>query len=257
MLEVQPFMRQRQQQPQVQPQAQGVRRRLVGVINTLGGMRLAPGEWLLDTGAEDHLTFTPEDVEGLKPVREGEGVVFEVADGRTVSSIGEGRAVFASFRGQTELSVPVHVVPDLQHRLFSVKALKRSFPDKVVEVVLSADCSYIAIDGIPAVDVFEENGMYIVLAQPDAEWNRALSLHRFPKEKLDTLHRRMGHASLTRFDRPFFDDLVHSEPTCPEESLHPESKVCEPPYLHPHTPLVPAAIDVELRVTRLSCPLAA
>ncbi|EFJ44688.1 hypothetical protein VOLCADRAFT_106282 [Volvox carteri f. nagariensis] len=84
-----PFMRQRQQQPQVQPQAQGVRRRLVGVINTLGGMRLAPGEWLLDIGAEDHLTFTPEDVEGLKPVREGEGVVFEVADGRTVSSIEE------------------------------------------------------------------------------------------------------------------------------------------------------------------------
>ncbi|EFJ39415.1 hypothetical protein VOLCADRAFT_101003 [Volvox carteri f. nagariensis] len=144
-----PYMCQRQQQQQMQLQAQGIRRRLVGVINTLGGTRLAPGEWLLDTGAEDQLTFMPEDAEDLTPVREGEGVVFEVADGRTVSSIGEGRALFTSIRGWTELSVSVHVVPDLQHRLFSVKALKRAFPDKEVEVILSTDHPHIAIDGIP------------------------------------------------------------------------------------------------------------
>ncbi|EFJ45180.1 hypothetical protein VOLCADRAFT_94625, partial [Volvox carteri f. nagariensis] len=107
----QPDMRQpqqRQQQPQAQPQAQGMRRRLVGVINTFGRAKLAPGKWLLDTGAEDHLTFTPEDVEDLTPEEAGSGasdfsihvrMLVRTADFFLFSAGGEG--------GRREEQVPV------------------------------------------------------------------------------------------------------------------------------------------------------
>ena len=56
-----------------------------------------------------------------------------------------------------------HVVPGIGMNLFSVKALKRTFGN--VTTVLDGDRSYIAINGEPALQMYEREGMYFVQAR--------------------------------------------------------------------------------------------
>lgn len=158
--------RQNQQPAQQQRQApaQQQRRHFIAAINPVAeNMRTRPGEWLVDTGAEAHVTTSSMNLKTFTPVGGSTETLFRMPDHRLVRPAGMGSLCFSSSKYEVDVTIQkVHVVPEVKISLFSVKALSRELGVPVRADLTVGGDSCIEIDGIPALEVFERDGMFFV-----------------------------------------------------------------------------------------------
>ncbi|GLI67090.1 hypothetical protein VaNZ11_011292 [Volvox africanus] len=155
---------QQQAQPPVQRQVPGQYRHLIALINSfLLGLQMAPGEWVVDTGVEAHVTTSSNNLVAFTPVEAACDTIFCMPDQRLVRPSGIGMVTFSSVRYNTDLTVQqMHVVPDVHINLFSVKALQRELKLPVCAILSTDSESYIEIGGEPAIEVYSRDGMFFI-----------------------------------------------------------------------------------------------
>ncbi len=140
---VQPVQQQRQalaqQQRQAPAQQQQQRRHFIAAINTFtGGVKMEKYEWMVDTGAEAHVTSSEDNLLSFEAIKGTCETVFHMPDQRVVRPVGVGSIAFISEKYRSDLVIKeVHVVPNLPN-LLSVKALSRAMGVPVTAVLLRA-----------------------------------------------------------------------------------------------------------------------
>ncbi|GIL60632.1 hypothetical protein Vafri_15174 [Volvox africanus] len=262
---VAPPQQQPQRQPQQQPQQQRPRN-LVAAVHCTSIKKPGPGEWLLDTGAEVHLTGDVTRVTDYQPLTWRDRILIVLPDGSKLPARGTGKVFFQSQKYMTSVELQrVYVVPGLGNNLFSIKALKRAI-DGGVDAILVENSPHISVNGEPGLEVFEREGMYYlrdsnprhqkdlpyevpvqpsILAVNAMEGSSGdLSLGRRPeiaeaeckdRDEARLFHRAMGHCSYSGLRRAVQHSALSNNGVTTFGVDQAATKTCEPCVLGKQT----------------------